>query len=288
MRIHEDNNKIIIENIKSFNLKHTFDCGQCFRWDEQADGSFTGIAYDRVINIAQKGNDFIIDNTNMCDFQTIWRKYFDLDRDYDEIKQELSKDHVINEASKFGWGIRILQQEFWECLISFIISSNNFIPRIKKIINSICTEYGDEVVYKGNTYYTLPKPDKLYGLLECDLDFCKSGYRCGYILDAARYMTEGGMELENFTKISTVEARKELIKIKGVGPKVADCILLFSAGKYDVFPTDVWIKKAVHHFYSLKSSSNKDISTFAKEKYGDLAGFAQQYLFFFGRELKSF
>ncbi len=286
MEILQKNKQIIIEGIKEFNIKQTFECGQCFRWEVEEDGSYTGIAYDHVINIKQRNQKIIIDNTTSEDFNTIWRRYLDLDRDYYAIKDKLSHDKVLRRAIGYGGGIRLLEQDVWECLLSFIISSNNMIPRIKAIISSLSKKYGKEITYNGKIYYTFPKPENLYNKALDDLAFCRSGYRCKYILDAAKQVTEGTVKLNALKQMDTNEARKELMKIKGIGPKVADCILLFSLNKYDVFPTDVWIKRVVENLYLGGEVTIKDIQAFASKQYGDLAGFAQQYLFYYAREQK--
>ncbi len=286
MKIVQQNNHIIVEGVKDFKLQQTFECGQCFRWEAEEDGSYTGIAYERVINIKQDNEKIIFQNISYEEFNTIWRKYFDLDRDYNAIKNKLSQDEVLSRAINYGSGIRLLQQDVWECLLSFIISSNNMIPRIKSIIASLSEQYGKKISYKGKEYHTFPKPEDLYNKAIEDLAFCRSGYRCKYILDAARQVTEGAVKINELKQMDTNEARKELMKIKGVGPKVADCVLLFSLNKYDVFPTDVWIKRIVENLYLGDEVKIKDIHAFASKQYGELAGFAQQYLFYYAREQK--
>ncbi|WHH57545.1 DNA glycosylase [Petroclostridium sp. X23] len=285
-KIFEDNNRVIVQGIRDFNLVHTFECGQCFRWDRQEDESYTGVAFGKVINISVKDNGLIINNTNLEDFNNIWRAYFDLDRDYGTIKEELSRDPALAKATRFGWGIRIVQQEVWECMVSFILSSNNIIPRIKKIIKSISERYGQPIEYHDRVYYSFPRPEDLYQKTAEDMDFCKSGYRCKYILDAARAVMERRVMLNIIKELTTAEARKELMKINGIGPKVADCILLFSLQKYDVFPTDVWIRRVMEFFYVQEDASIGHVQTYSNEQFGDFAGFAQQYLFYYAREMK--
>ncbi|MDK2798800.1 MAG: N-glycosylase/DNA lyase [Clostridiales bacterium] len=286
MKIFQSHNELVLEDIKDFNLQHTFECGQCFRWEREEDGSYTGIAYGKVVNLKINRDTLFIKNTNIDDFNNIWRTYFDLDRDYSTIKNRLSKDIILKQAVEFGWGIRILNQEIWECLISFIISSNNTIPRIKKIINNICEKYGQPIWFGGKVYYSFPRPQDLYNKTLKDLAFCRSGYRAKYILDGVQATVEKQVRLNSIKALDTLQARKELMKIKGVGPKVADCVLLFSGQKYDVFPTDVWIKRIIEYFYFDGKASIQDVRKFAHEKYGELAGFAQQYLFYYAREMK--
>ncbi len=287
MNIIAEKNGIIIEGIKHFNLVHTFECGQCFRWEREQDGSYTGVVGEKVINIRQvEPKTFEIHNITVQQWQETWLRYFDIERDYDAIKNALSSDPTLANAVAFGWGIRILQQDLWECIISFIISSNNIIPRIKKIIGDIAKEYGNKLIYNGKVYYSFPKAKDLYGKTVEDLSFCKSGYRCKYILDAAKAVCQNDVDISVLPSLSTQEARAQLMKIKGIGPKVADCILLFALQKHDVFPADVWIKRVVEKWYLGKESSLNQIKHFSDTHYGDLAGFAQQYLFYYAREHK--
>ena len=277
IKVIEENNSVIIHGIKDFYPKHIFECGQCFRWNREPDGSYTGVAYGRVINVNRIDSMIIIKNTSLHDFNFIWRKYFDLDTDYSKIKEKLSINNYLIDAIKFGWGLRILKQEKWECLISFIISSNNIIPRIKKIISSICKEYGEPIYFNGKTYYSFPEPKILGSKTMKELSFCRSGYRCRYILKASQMVADKIIDLNDISKLNTDSARQELVKIPGIGPKVADCILLFSMDKYDVFPTDVWIKRIMKEINT--------ISTFP-ENLNELAGYAQQYLYYYAREMK--
>ena len=277
IKVIEENDSVIVHGIKDFCPKHIFECGQCFRWEIQSDGSYTGVAYGRVINVNCIDSMVIIKNTNLHDFNSIWRRYFDLDEDYSRIKEKLRINNYLIDAIEFGWGIRILKQEMWECLISFIISSNNIIPRIKKIINSICNEYGDPIYFNGKTYYSFPGPKVLSSKTMEELSFCKSGYRCSYILKASQMVCDKIIDLRDVSKLDTDSARRELVKIPGIGPKIADCILLFSMDKYDVFPADVWIKRIMKEI-NTKSSFPENLN--------ELAGYAQQYLYYYAREMK--
>lgn len=257
-----------------FNLIHTFECGQCFRWDINADGSYTGVADGNVINIKQNDSSFTID----CDDVDFVNEYFDLERDYSAIKSKLSfTDEVLAKAVPQGYGIRLLKQNPWETLISFIISANNNIPRIKKIINSLCQNFGKEIK-KG--YYSFPDASVISGLSVEDLDVIKSGFRAKYIVDAAQKVDSGIVDINAVYNMDTDTAREYLKQIKGVGNKVADCILLFAYQKFDVFPKDVWIKKVLNDLYGVEEN---EFDTFVSEHFGDLAGFAQQYLFYYMR-----
>lgn len=281
----EKKDKIIVENIDHFEPKHIFECGQCFRWNEEEDGSYTGVAYNRVINVKKEGNRVIFSKTNRDDFYNIWYEYFDLDRDYGKIKEVLAKDHILKEAIKFGYGIRILKQDVWEVLISFIISANNRIPMIKRAIENLSEKYGEFIdEYNGKKYYSFPKADTLSKLTIDDIRDCKTGFRAKYIFNAAAIVSSEQMDIYRLKNLSTEEAKKELMLFAGVGPKVADCIMLFSMEKYDAFPIDVWVKRVMEYFYLKKDTKLKDIQKYAQKKFGKYAGFAQQYLFYYARE----
>lgn len=282
----EENDKVIVENIKDFEVKHIFECGQSFRWNEKEDGSYTGVAYDRVINVKKEDNKVIFSNTSIKDFNDIWYNYFDLDRDYGEIKNILSKDSVLKEAIKFGHGIRILKQDVWEILISFIISANNRIPMIKKAIETLSKRYGEYIgEFQGKKYYSFPTPDTINRLTVEEVEKCGTGFRSKYIVNAAAVVSGGQMDIYRLKNLSTEAARRELMTFAGVGPKVSDCIMLFSMEKYDAFPIDVWVKRVMEHFYLKEDTKLKDIQKYAQDKFGKYAGFAQQYLFYYAREL---
>ncbi len=285
-KITEAGSNIIVDGIRDFNPVHIFDCGQCFRWLKQEDGSYLGVVKDRVSGVRLDGSRLFISNSSVQDFIDLWFDYFDLGRDYGEIKSRLSKDSIMKEAIKFGWGIRLLRQDIWEVLISFIISANNRIPRIMKSVDALSRMYGEEVQYKEKSYYTFPDAAKLSASELGQLEFCKAGFRCKYIIRTSLMAADNPAGLKGLSAISTDEARKELIKFPGVGHKVADCVLLYSGTKYDVFPTDVWVKRIMEALYFKREASFKEIHEFSKDYFGDLAGFAQQYLFYYARENK--
>lgn len=270
----------VIAKISSFNLTHTFESGQCFRWELQQDGSYTGVVGDKVLNVSTGNGEFIFKNTDINTFKDFWYDYFDFGRDYDKIKQQLSYDPVINKAANFGFGIRILRQDIWEILISFIVSANNRIPMIMRIVNNLSRQYGREIC-KG--FYAFPKPVVLAGLSLNELETCRAGFRCKYIKQAAEMVVDKRIDLYGLKYLSTEEARSELQKIPGVGEKIADCVLLYSGTKYDVFPIDLWIKRAIQTLYIGNNASLKDMREFCKAKFRDLAGFAQMYLFYYAR-----
>ena len=271
--------RIIIKE-KHFHPAHTFDCGQCFRFLREDDGSYTGIAHKKVINVSMCDEGIVLKNAEKADIKNIWHTFFDLGRDYGVIKKRLSGDRYVKTAIEFGWGIRILRQEFFECLISFIISANNNIPRIRSIVEKLCEMYGEKIQYNGKTYHTFPDTTTLFGIEEGDLAPLRAGYRAKYIADAVK-MINRGMAYDEIETMPIDMARKELCKISGVGPKVADCVLLFAFGNLEAFPTDVWVKKVMSQLYKVdeKSAAKK-----GAELFGNDAGIAQQYLFYWMRE----
>ena len=288
MKIIEKDNKIMLEGIsEDFDPQHVFDCGQCFRWLKEEDNSYTGVVQGKVVNVKKENDIIIFDNTNKEDFDNIWFDYFDLGRDYSEIKNELKvMDEYLEKATEFGKGIRILQQDGWEMLISFIISANNRIPMIQRAINNLSQKYGKFIgEYRGKKYYAFPTPEELSQASVEEIRACQTGFRDKYIKSVVDYVKENNENVLFYRRLNTDECIKELMKFNGVGPKVADCIALFGMQKYDTFPVDVWVKRVMEEFYVEDNLSLPKIRQFALEKFGDSAGFAQQYLFYYAREL---
>ena len=267
------NNSVYITGVESFSLPHTLDCGQAFRWEELSDNCWHGVAYNKYLKIEKLlDGTIVLHNTTKEDFDNIWVKYFDLNRDYEEIVNAVSCNEILKAASEFGRGIRVLNQEPWETLCSFIISQNNNIKRIKGIISRLCESFGEKI----DNYYTFPSAEKIASLTLDDLAVLRAGFRAKYILDAATKVSNGEINLNTLKDLPIDDARNELMKITGVGPKVADCALLFSHGHIEAFPKDVWIKRAMEKLF------NGDLPEEAK-KY---AGIIQQYIFFYARETK--
>ncbi|WP_313233475.1 DNA-3-methyladenine glycosylase family protein [Tissierella praeacuta] len=282
----EEKGKIILKDIKNFEPKHIFECGQAFRWKVEEDKSYTTVAYGKVLNVKKENDDIILSNTNIEDFNNIWYNYFDLDRDYDEIKKELSKDPILDEAIKFGEGIRILNQEPFEMVISFITSANNQIPRIKRSIELMSKYYGEKIVPGEQEYYSFPTAENLSNAKPEDLkEICKVGFRGERIVQTAKIIANGELDLNSIYNLTRDEGKELLMTLPGVGPKVSDCILLFAFNKDDAFPVDVWVKRVMEHFYLKEDTNVKLIGTHGARIFGNLAGFAQQYLFYYAREL---
>ncbi|SDJ94964.1 DNA-3-methyladenine glycosylase family protein [Natronincola ferrireducens] len=281
------NKEVIIKDVKDFEPQHVFECGQCFRWTREEDGSYTGVAFKQVINVKKVDNDLIILNTTKEDFIDIWMDYFDLTTDYGAIKERLTHgDHIMKRAVAFGNGIRILQQEPWETLISFIISSNNNIPRIKGAIELLCQRYGEYLgEFWGEKRYSFPEPQVLAALRLEEITACGTGYRAPYIQHTSCQVIKALDEFMSLKKLDLQECQKKLMNYQGVGPKVAHCILFFSMGKMEAFPVDVWVKRIMEHLYFNKETPAGVIQEFARERYGEYAGYGQQYLFYYAREL---
>lgn len=284
MEYYFENDGVVISGLSDFNLKHIFECGQCFRWEAQNDGSYTGVAFHRAVNISQSYDKIFISGASIDDAKEIWTDYLDLDRDYSKIKKILSNDENVRRAIGFGGGIRILNQEKFECLLSYIISTQNAIPRIKKIVSKLSEMFGDEIVFGGKKYYSFPTAEQLYGITEADLEPLHAGYRTAYIIDAVEKISSGEVNLDKVSCEDTAAARSELLKIKGVGPKVADCVMLFSMKKSDAFPIDVWVQRTMRSLYCGESANLKSIQAKAAELFGQYSGIAQQYLFYYARE----
>ena len=279
-------NYIEIEN-KDFNVSQTLECGQCFRFKKIDENRYLIIAKEKAL-VIEEIDSIIRLYCGEEDYKKIWEHYFDLERDYSKIKKSLSKkDKHISKAIKEKYGVRILNQEPWEMLISFIISQSKQITHIKKIIEDISIEYGENIgeIY-GYQIYSFPKVEKMKNVTEEDLRDLKLGYRAPYIIDAIDKILRKEVDLSKIFSMEIEEGRKELLKIKGVGNKIADCVLLFAYGKHEVFPTDVWVKRVMEHYYYEEETTLEEIQRFSKEYFGDNAGFAQQYLFYYGRENK--
>lgn len=285
----------ILNNVKSFEPTHIFECGQCFRWNLEQDSSYTGVVGKNVLNIKKERNNIIIKGIGKDNIQDVCRQYFDLDTNYEEIKKELSKiDKNMKKSIQYGEGIRILHQDIWEALISFIISANNNIPRIKGIIERLSRRYGEEIEWHGNKYYTFPTPEELSKASVKELRELGLGFRDIRVYATTQMVVNQEINLQELENIkNTDKLREELLRFPGVGPKVADCIMLFSLKKYDVFPIDVWVNRVMIELYQkemlntyMKKLDNKQILKFAQNKFENLAGLAQQYLFYWRRELE--
>lgn len=283
MLVTEENSNVVIKEAADFDISQTFDCGQCFRFERtrKEPSSFKGVALGREVRLSQQGSDITLYDMTKEEFDELWFEYFSLGVDYGEIKEKLSTDETINAAIKAGGGIRILKQELWETLISFIISQNNNIPRIKKCIDSICSHYGKQI---GEHAFAFPCAEELARADEDSLKSLGLGYRNAYICETVRKVCGGDLDLQELNCMPTPEAREYLLSLKGVGGKVADCILLFGMHRYEVCPHDVWVKRIFTEYYKIADITEKKGYALASSKWGGYAGIAQQYLFFAQRE----
>lgn len=280
----------ILNNKKDFNSKHIFECGQCFRWNLQPDGSYIGIIKDSVIEVIEENDKVILKGVSNRNLEDVVSEYFNLDVDYTKIKLQLSEiDNFLKTSIEYGEGIRILKQDIFETIISFIISANNNIPRIKKIIESISKTYGKKIEYKNKEYYLFPTLEELSKASVEDLRKLGLGFRDKRVYTTTKMILKGDLDINYLEKLEdTKSIREELLKLDGVGPKVADCILLFGFNRYEVFPIDVWVRRVMNDLYIRNEQESKvskvQIKKLAEEKYGKLAGLAQQYLFYWKRE----
>lgn len=289
MRILEDKNNTIIQGVKDFDLEQTLECGQCFRFYKQAEEDYVIVAYNHLLHIRQEKDKLIFSNCNQEIVKNLWIPYFDLNRDYGFIKKYLLRsDRLLENAVNEKYGVRILNQQFHEMLISFIISQNKQIPHIKQLVKRISEKYGTYLgEVNGEPYYSFPDVKILGTISEQDFREMKTGFRAPYLFDAAQKLSKGEISEELLLELSEADIRKKLMEIKGVGEKVANCVMLFSLGIRSAFPVDVWIKRIMEVLYfDGKDTPKEKIQEFAAELYGEYGGYAQQYLFCFGRDNK--
>jgi len=261
---------IVICDIKHFDLAQTLDCGQAFRWASFRGNKFSGIAHGRRLELELADGSLILKDVTKEEFHTIWESYFDLGRNYANLRNIFSNHDTLTKALTFSTGLRLMRQEPWEMLISFILSQNSNIPRIKKMIDLLCENFGQALPCGG---YTFPGPGALAALTPQALDVIRSGYRAPYIIDAAKRVATSTTNLVAISAQPTEIVRQSLLQVHGVGPKVADCVLLFGFGRVECFPLDVWMKRVVATLYP---------SGFPQELQ-EYAGIAQQFLFHYAR-----
>lgn len=265
------NNAVRVSEVE-IDLCKTFTCGQCFRWYPDDDG-WTGIVRGQVLHAVQTPDGFILENTTPEQFTSLWADYFDLDKNYKKLIAPQRADPFIECCSNFGAGLRILHQEPFETILSFILSANNNIKRIEKIIETFCREFGSPIPYQDKILFAFPTPEQLANISLKQLQPLHAGYRDAYILDAIQKLQNPQL-IMRIASEPTAQAKKLLCGIKGIGPKVCDCILLFAFRRYEVFPKDVWIKRVVNEIYA---------NDFKESDLGDYAGIIQQYFFYYKR-----
>ncbi len=270
---------------KCFNLKYTLECGQCFRWNKTDEG-YVGVIKDRVIKIRQDKDILYVRSNNVDNLERVITEYLNLDIDYDSIEKRISKvDEHVKKAVSNTSGLRFLKQDLFETIISYIISANNNIPRISKSVNEISKRYGDKIEFEGDEYYLFPTPKQLENVGIIEYRECGVGFRDNYIYDTVKKITSNEIDLLKLKDLDTYELKKVLLSLKGVGPKVADCILLFACSRTEVFPIDTWVEKIMQKLYfDNKETSKKKIQAYADEFFKDDAGIIQQHLFYNIRE----
>lgn len=269
------NNDIVVTQTPCLNIELCLFCGQAFRWKKNPDGSFHGVVLGKVTDIEQTKDKIIFKNTSQEDFLSLWLDYFDLKSDYVSITDKFRSDEHLAAALDEYYGIRILHQQPWEALCSFIISQNNNIPRISGIIDRLCESFGEKI---NDSDYSFPCYEKLKDLSESDLAPLRAGFRNKYIIDAAKKLSSGEVSIEKIKNAPIEQARQELMKIKGVGPKVAECTLLYGFKRKEAFPIDVWVKKIMSEMYPAG----------LPECTKNVEGIAQQYLFHYRRNSPKF
>lgn len=285
MKIIQKDNRIILEETKDFHLGQTLECGQCFHFRKLSEYAYGISAFGKLLHAEQIEDRVIFYDTSMEEYEQIWSEYFDLNRDYGAIKKALlKKDSKLTEAIGTMWGVHILKQDFFETLISFIISQNKQIPHIKQIVENISRQYGKYLgEIRGEKFYSFPDCHTLKTVGEEELRRLKTGFRAPYIRDAAQKVSDGTVSEELLHTMNGAEAMECLMKIKGVGEKVASCVLLFGLEKREEFPVDVWIKRIMEELYFHGNTSKAEIRKRAMEMYGAYGGYAQQYLFYYGK-----
>lgn len=286
MNVSCENNIVTVDGVNDFMLSQILECGQCFHFDKLDEEVYEVVAFGRAVKMEQTDKMLRIYGSSMEDYETIWKSYLDMDNDYGLIKQSVIKaDGALKTAVDEKSGIRILNQDFFETLISFIISQNKNIPQIKQCVKNISHRFGDEVIgYNGEAFYVFPDVKKLHDVTEDELRECKVGFRAPYIKNATEAVYSGTVTKEKLDSLDIAQARKLLMSIKGVGEKVANCVLLFGLGRREAFPVDVWMKRIMEQMYfDGKDTKKTDIEAFAVKKFGDIGGYAQQYLFDYAR-----
>lgn len=286
MKVSCENNIVTVDGVNDFTLSQILECGQCFHFDKLDEEVYEVVAFGRAVKMEQTDKVLRIYGSSMEDYEGIWKLYLDMDNDYGLIKQSVIKaDGALKTAVDEKSGIRILNQDFFETLISFIVSQNKSIPQIRQCVKNISHRFGDEVIgYNGEAFYVFPDVQRLHDATEEELRECKVGFRAPYIKNATEAVYSGAVTKEKLDELDIAQARELLMTIKGVGEKVANCVLLFGLGRREAFPVDVWMKRIMEQMYfDGKDTKKQDIEAFAVNKFGDLGGYAQQYLFDYAR-----
>jgi N-glycosylase/DNA lyase len=277
MRVRFEEGAALITDAADFEPRHIFECGQCFRFSPSGAG-YAGVACGRVLHVEKTGDSVKLWPCGEEDYRAVWHGYFDMDTDYAALLDGLPDDEYLQASVRFGRGLRVLRQPPFETLISFILSSNNNVGRIRGLIDRLCRAFGAPLT---DGFYDFPDANALAAASPADIVALGAGYRAPYIVQASRAVA-GGFGLERLACLPYQTAKKELQKLPGVGPKVADCVLLFSLGHRCAFVQDVWIKRVLRDVYGVTGSGEADPG-FLRARFGAQGGIVQQYLFHYAR-----
>ena len=269
---------LVINNINNLDLDNTICCGQIFRYEKLEDDSYIVILKDRVVKLKYIDNKLYIDSNNMDNIENVIREYLDLDRDYISIIENIKeRDDVLGKYLDKSIGLKMIKQDPIECIVSYIISQNNSVRNIKNSLDLISYKFGDKVMFLDKEYYLFPSIDKLSKISLDEFRECKVGFRDRYLVDIINDIVENRLNVNYIFEMNSEDSLRYLMSFRGIGMKVASCILLFAYGKYDVYPIDTWVKKYMDANYGIKDE--KKIKEFCKEKYGKYSGLAIQYMF---------
>lgn len=268
--------------VSNFNLHNTVTCGQIFRFYEESDGSYTIILSDRVVNLKLDGNKLYIDSNNMDNIENVIRSYFDLDYDYDCINKKIIEvDESKKDIVEFCSGLKMINEPKFELCISYILSANNGVPQIRGALDNISKKFGEKVVFRGKDYFLFPNVDKLKNVSQADFRDCKAGFRDKYIYDFVQKVSNNLFDLSLIDSMNSDEALNYLMSNRGIGEKVASCILLFGYHRFDVFPIDTWVKKYMKDNYGIVKVN--EIRSFFSNLYNENCGLFIQYIFNYSR-----
>lgn len=269
---------VVIDDINNLDLDNTICCGQIFRYEKLEDNSYVVILKDRVVKLKYIDNKLYIDSNNMDNIENVIREYLDLDRDYISIIENIKEcDDILGKYLDKSIGLKMIKQDPIECIVSYIISQNNSVRNIKNSLDLISYKFGDKVMFLDKEYYLFPSIDKLSKISLDEFRECKVGFRDRYLVDIISDIVENRLNVNYIFEMNSEDSLRYLMSFRGIGMKVASCILLFAYGKYDVYPIDTWVKKYMDTNYGFEDE--KKIKEFCKEKYGKYSGLAIQYMF---------
>ena len=276
---------LVIKDIKNFDLENTITCGQIFRFKKEEDNSFTIVISDRVINLRYDGTNLYVDSNKEDNLECVIKEYLDLDRDYISIINNIKNmDDKLGKYLDDSIGLKMIKQDPLECIISYVISQNNSVRNIQNSLNLISQKFGEKVFFRNKEYYLFPKLEKLINISEEEFRECKVGFRDKYLVTIIKSINIGELDIDKIYEMNSNDAINYLMSFKGIGMKVASCILLFAYQKFDVYPVDTWVKKFMLEDYGIEGEIN--IRKFASETFKEYSGLAIQYMFNYKRNKK--